>query len=448
MPINVFGNSNSNDNGSKIDTSLFVQKPYLKHNYIEANIEEDIDLKNQFRIKNLPDPISIREPASKIYVDNLFNDPSIIKNTAHVDFNDKNLDNVRFVKVNSMPAVGEHLTAKYYVDTAISNSVDESSLLRLDANEKLELDKQDSIILNSTLTDPVTIIEIPTKAYIDSLHEENERSRRDLGIDFYDESSDLVKNNQDNNFNDNKLTNLDSITINRNPTSDNEVSNKKYIDDELNKNTIVRFNQTLQNYLKVSIGNDLYNFAKNDKIQITDITDFRSGNIGQGVLQKWNIIANDINNNGKINNFIKVTRASSPTGQSGATSLPAVGDAFMYIETSGSNHGNNVFVSFERTDIIQITNITFYYNRFSILTNDSLKSMGRFRIQLLLDDNTWSTRYNISKNDRYSATSTEWTLVNLNFTVENYGIKLIYDQIDTAHADMCFSNITITHSVY
>ena len=79
MPINVFGNSNSNDNGSKIDTSLFVQKPYLRTNYIEANIEEDIDLKNHYRIKNLPDPISIREAASKSYVDNLFNDPSIVK---------------------------------------------------------------------------------------------------------------------------------------------------------------------------------------------------------------------------------------------------------------------------------------------------------------------------------------------------------------------------------
>ena len=50
MPINVFGNSNSNDNGNRVDTSLFVQKPYLRTNYIEANIEEDIDLKNQYRI--------------------------------------------------------------------------------------------------------------------------------------------------------------------------------------------------------------------------------------------------------------------------------------------------------------------------------------------------------------------------------------------------------------
>ena len=62
MPINVFGNS-SNSSENRIDTSLFVQKPYLRTNYTESSIEEEIDLKNQYRIKNLPDPISIREAA-------------------------------------------------------------------------------------------------------------------------------------------------------------------------------------------------------------------------------------------------------------------------------------------------------------------------------------------------------------------------------------------------
>ena len=74
--------------------------------------------------------------------------------------------------------------------------------------------------------------------------------------------------------------------------------------------------------------------------------------------------------------------------------------------------------------------------------------MGRFRLQSLLEDNTWSTRYNIPKIDRYSDSSAHWTKLSLNFTVQKYGNKLIYDEIDTAHADMCFSNITITHSVY
>ena len=64
----------------------------------------------------------------------------------------------------------------------------------------------------------------------------------------------------------------------------------------------------------------------------------------------------------------------------------------MYMKTSSNNRGNIVFVSFERTDIIQNTNRTFYDNRFSSLTNDLLKSTGPFRIQLLLEDNTWSTR--------------------------------------------------------
>ena len=129
--------------------------------------------------------------------------------------------------------------------------------------------------------------------------------------------------------------------------------------------------------------------------------------------------------------------------------MPPIGNSFMYVETSSGNHGHErIFVSWERTDITQITNITFYYNRFSILTNDSLKSMGRFRIQLLLNDNTWNTQNTIAKNDRYSDSDSEWTLLSLDFTVENYAIKLICDQIDTTHADMCFSNITITHSVY
>ena len=47
VPLNVFGNTSKNSE-NKIDTSLFVQKLYLRTNYMEANIEEDIELKNQF----------------------------------------------------------------------------------------------------------------------------------------------------------------------------------------------------------------------------------------------------------------------------------------------------------------------------------------------------------------------------------------------------------------
>ena len=50
----------------KIDTSLIAQKPYVRTTYMEGNIEADIDLKNQHRIKKLPDFISIGEPAYRL----------------------------------------------------------------------------------------------------------------------------------------------------------------------------------------------------------------------------------------------------------------------------------------------------------------------------------------------------------------------------------------------
>ena len=62
--MNVFENF-SHDNNNKIDTSLFVKKPSLRTNHIEANIEEDIDLKNHYKIKNLPDHINIQDACSK-----------------------------------------------------------------------------------------------------------------------------------------------------------------------------------------------------------------------------------------------------------------------------------------------------------------------------------------------------------------------------------------------
>ena len=151
-----------------------------------------------------------------------------------------------------MPAVGEHLTAKYYVDDALFYSVDELSLLRLVPNEKLKLDEQNSIILNSTLTSPKTIIELPIKSYVDSLHEIN-RNRRDLSSVF---------NDQDIEFDNNKLTNLDSITVNGKPSSNNDLGNKKYVDDSIGGGNISGFNPTLQTHLKVSVGNDIYKLIK------------------------------------------------------------------------------------------------------------------------------------------------------------------------------------------
>ena len=171
MPINVFGNySNNSDN--KIDTSLFVQKPYLKTNYIEANIEEDIDLKNQYKIKNFPYPQENSDAVCESYVKNFFNDSIILKNTEHIDLNDRKMTNARFIQVNQLPQIDSHLTAKLYVD----NAIDQPSLVRNTQDNDFNnynLTNINSITLNKQAENDNEVI---TKAYVDQFHQENERS--------------------------------------------------------------------------------------------------------------------------------------------------------------------------------------------------------------------------------------------------------------------------------
>ena len=147
MPINVFGLS-SNFSDDKIDTSIFVQKPYLRTNFIESNVEEDLNMKNQYRIEILTEPVSIREAASKNYVDKLFNDPSIVKKNAHTGLNDRNVTNARFIQVNQWPQIDSQLTPKLDVD----NAVDESSLVRNNQDNdfnNINLTKINSVTLNT-----------------------------------------------------------------------------------------------------------------------------------------------------------------------------------------------------------------------------------------------------------------------------------------------------------
>ena len=70
------------------------------------------------------------------------------------------------------------------------------------------------------------------KSFVDSLHGSS-RNRRDLSSVF---------NDQDNEFDNNILGNLDSVSTNWDPSSDNELANKQYIDDSIRESKIVRFN--------------------------------------------------------------------------------------------------------------------------------------------------------------------------------------------------------------
>ena len=99
------------------------------------------------------------------------------------------------------------------------------------------------------------------------------------------------------------LTNLDKVTLNKNPNSDNALSKKNCIDDELGRNTNLRLSQTPENFLKVSVGNDVFNLFKYEKMQITDTTFFKNPVTCGYLLQLGTIKRNDIK---RINENYKV----------------------------------------------------------------------------------------------------------------------------------------------
>ena len=84
-----------------------------------------------------------------------------------------------------------------------------------------------NISQNNLNSEPTDDINAATKSYVDSLSENDKNSREMF----------LVFSDQDNEFDNNKLTNVDSIKINRNPTLHEEVS-KKHVDNELDKSKI------------------------------------------------------------------------------------------------------------------------------------------------------------------------------------------------------------------
>ena len=154
------------------------------------------------------------------------------------------------------------------MENAISNRVKESSLLKLDPNEKLKLDERNSIIFNCILTSAKTIIEKLTKtdAYMKSTElEEIYHQYSSIKI-----MSLIVT----------KLTNAHSFIVNRDLSSNIELANKNHVGDSKGDGNNLRFNETLDNFSKVSVGNDTYNITKHDIIQVTDRTIFKSGNSG------------------------------------------------------------------------------------------------------------------------------------------------------------------------
>ena len=86
-----------------------------------------------------------------------------MKNNAHIDLNDRNITNARFIQVNQWPQIDSQLTPKLYVD----NALDESSLVRNNQDNGFNnnnLTNKNSITLN---TQAVNDNQVTTKTYVD-----------------------------------------------------------------------------------------------------------------------------------------------------------------------------------------------------------------------------------------------------------------------------------------
>ena len=451
-----------------------VTKSYVRANYNESSMEEDIDMKNQFKIKNLPNPSNLQDPTTKYYVDSKTNNfvpiseldnNSIVRNNKNNNFNGNTITGLESIYVNRDPQYDLELTTKQYTD----KSIDEFSLLRLHKDEKLQLAGKDFITLESNLTTPKTLLYIPlntnlvrrdrdndfdnhslynvssisvtsqavndnelvSKAYVDSFHQENERTRRDVGLEFYDESNDLVKNNQNNDFNNNEITNVKSIQINDDPITLQDVTNKKYVDTTLDETSILRNNKQnslnnneLINVKSIQISNDPLNplgvttkrhvdskvisglkqypnitllsasdlipilvntmigevsilFATKEYVdkrvfyELQIMTKF-TNNSGIDLWTDWDLeVSSGINS---LTGFFKSSNTTTSSTGTGPDFLPPIGEYYAYIETSSPNFGPGLFAFAKYAKHENITRIKFWYHRKGL-------NMCRFRLQ-------------------------------------------------------------------
>ena len=83
------------------------------------------------------------------------------------------------MKVNFTPAVAR-------------SAIDEILLVINNQDKDYKNQNLTNIISKTLKTQAVIYNQVLTKAYVDQFDQENEQSRRDLGIDFFNESTDLV----------------------------------------------------------------------------------------------------------------------------------------------------------------------------------------------------------------------------------------------------------------
>ena len=454
-----FGRAISNTSTSASN----VTRSYIRANYIESNLEEDIDMKNQFKILNLPNPTLPQDPATKYYVDNKtvdlvpnseFDNTTIVRTNKNNNFNGNTITGCESVYVNRDPQYDLELSTKQYTDTLIdessivrnnkenifnksislntdptkqfndyeidnilpksvisefiTTSIDEFSLLRLHQDEKL--DHSDYITLESNLTVPKTILYIPL-------------------------NNNLVRTDRDNDFNNHIITNVGD------PINDNDAVNKRYVDSNVSglkqDGIISDTSDIVPIVINTTNGELSFQLATKQYVDKFMYDEFQTilvftNNTGTNLWLDWVLeVAEGMSS---LDGFFKSSNTGTSSTGTGPDldGLPPIGDYYAYIEASNPNNGYDKYASITYTKHENITKINFWYHRRG--TN-----ICRFRIQYLTLDDQWIDQFTFPAKEQ----SDGWEFLEETILEDNKGIRFYFDEILGFESDMAFSNITV-----
>ena len=162
------GNSN-NANG--------VTKSYVRANYIESEMEEDIDMKQKFKIINLTEPTNLTDAANKGYIDNKINESTLLRIPTYEPLtNDyvslKNTSSNKVIELATTNYVKDDISVKNYNKTNnIIDSID---------------------VVNHDFTP--TVVTLPSKRYMEAKIDERSLIRIPYYEDFQNEYIHLTNN--------------------------------------------------------------------------------------------------------------------------------------------------------------------------------------------------------------------------------------------------------------
>ena len=190
-------------------------------------------------------------------------------------------------------------------------------------------------------------------------------------------------------------------------------------------------------YIKVNILNESYYLQTYKEELLLDHTSYTHPNTGNDLLPRWTLNTLDINGVKNNSSFFKSTNLHTPSSKTGMYESLKIR---MFIESSSPNFSidNSTFCSMERNDLSNVKHIYFRYGRYSDSSDSHPKVMLRMDIDIINNDQTYTTITSIEENTTYSQTwhNQGWLTMNLPISDDNKGVRFNFTQISQANCDM------------